>query len=366
MFKKPKWYDEWNKANPKSPTGGYWIIGTLGVAIVVAVGIIVLGNPYQASTVQTGPRGSAMGVVKIDANRIADPSIEDYYTEEAYIPEGGEPLARDIYQNVQVLGDLTEDNFNRLMLAMTQWVAPEEGCAYCHGDADIEVYGEDALYTKVVSRTMIQMTQNINEGYEDHVGDAGVNCYSCHRGQPVPSGIWFNVSPVHENASGWAAVQNLATNASQSTSLPSDALEKYLADYNLIRVHDLESRVDNEGTQTVQDTERTFALMNHFSNALNVNCTYCHNTRAFYDLDQSTPQLDQAQLGIGMVQEINIDYLPEIEGILPQERLGEIHGDVPKVGCLTCHKGYNKPLDGTDMTADWPELVTTDGAPVYE
>lgn len=365
MFKKPDWYEDWAAANPKQGLGGYWVLLALVGALITGFYIAILGNPYPTTTVQTGPRGTAMGVVKMDQGRLPDPSLEDYYTEEAYVPEGGEELAGDIYDNVQVLGDLTDDNFNRLMLAMTQWVAPDEGCAYCHGDGDIEAYGEDNLYTKVVARTMIQMTQNINESYPDHVGEAGVNCYSCHRGQPVPSGVWFNINPVNEAASGWSAVQNRATATSQSTSLPSDALEKYLADYNAIRVHDLEPRVDNEGTATIQDTERTYSLMNYFSNSLNVNCTFCHNTRAFYDLEESTPQLLQSQIGIGMVQEINLDYLPEIEGILPEEKLGAVHADVPKVGCLTCHKGYNKPMNGADMITDWPELATTE-APVYE
>lgn len=365
MFKKPSWYKEWAESNPTRSVGPYVIFAALGTAIIVAVGVVTLGNPWQTSTVQTGPRGTAMGVVKIDAHRIADPTLEDYYTEEAYVPEGGEELAGDIYENVQVLGGLTEDNFNRLMVAMTQWVSPDEGCTYCHGDVDIEEYGKDTLYTKTVARKMIQMTQNINDGYEDHVGGAGVNCYSCHRGEPVPSGIWFNVAPIHENASGWSANQNLATTSSQSTSLPSDALEVLLGDYNIIRVHDLESRVDNEGTASIQDTERTYSLMNYFSNSLNANCTFCHNTRAFYELEESTPQLGQAQLGIGMVQEINIDYLSEIADILPAERLGPVHGDVPKAGCMTCHKGYNKPMNGADMITDWPELATTDETPVY-
>lgn len=365
MFGKDmKWFPEWNKKNPTDIYGPIFVIGALGAAVFAAVIIIVYGNPAQTSTVQTGPRGNAMGVVKFEGVG-PDPDAENYYTDEIVVPSGGEPLAKDIYENVQVLGDLTEDNFNRLMLAITDWVSPDEGCAYCHGDGDIETFGEDNLYTKVVSRTMIQMTQNINEGYEEHVGEAGVNCYSCHRGQPVPSGIWFNISPVNEAVSGWSANQNRATEVSQSTSLPSDALEKYLADYNTIRVHDLEPRVENEGTASIQDTERTYSLMNYFSNSLNVNCTFCHNTRAFYDLEQSTPQLGQSQIGIGMVQEINIDYLPEIADVLPQERLGQIHGDVPKVGCLTCHKGYQKPLNGLDMIGDWPELATTE-APVYE
>ena len=66
--------------------------------------------------------------------------------DEPYIPDGSEPLAKDIYQNVQVLGDLTEDNFNRLMAAMTNWVSPDQGCAYCHGEGDLETYG-CLLYT---------------------------------------------------------------------------------------------------------------------------------------------------------------------------------------------------------------------------
>lgn len=365
----PKWYDKWNQDNPKTVNeilGPAILVGVAGGAIFIAALIVTWGNPAQTSTVQTGPRGNAMGIVKFDADRATpDPTIEDYYTEETYVPEGGEELARDIYENVQVLGDLTDDNFNRVMLAITQWVSPDEGCAYCHGDGDLETYGEDTLYTKVVARSMIQMTQNINENWGEHVGEAGVNCYSCHRGQNVPSGIWFNIQPVNENASGWAANQNRATVQSGSSSLPSDALEQYLLNYETIRVHDLEPRVDNEGTASIQQTERTYSLMNYFSNSLDVNCTFCHNTRAFYDLDQSTPQLEQAQLGISMVQELNNDYLLEIEDVLPAERLGAMHQDVPKVGCLTCHKGYNKPLGGLDMVGDWPELASSE-PPVYD
>ena len=68
--------------------------------------------------------------------------------------------------------------------------------------------------------------------------------------------------------------------------------------------------------------------MNYFSNSLGVNCTYCHNTRAFYDLDQSTPQLPQAQLGIGMALDLNTDYLLPLGEILPASTgSGELHGD---------------------------------------
>ena len=77
----------------------------------------------------------------------------------------------------------------------------KHSCAYCHGEGDLETYGEDALYTKVVSRRMIQMTQNINENWDGHVNankQVGVTCMTCHRGQNVPSEIWFKITPVNE------------------------------------------------------------------------------------------------------------------------------------------------------------------------
>ena len=147
---------------------------------------------------------------------------------------------------------------------------------------------------------------------------------------------------------GWAANQNRATSLSQSTSLPSDALQKYLVEYEPIRVHDLEPRVDNAGTASIQDAERTFSLMNYFSNSLGVNCTYCHNTRALHDLDQATPQLPQAQLGIGMALELNNDYLLPLGEVLPASRLGALHADAPKVACATCHKGHAEAARGPE------------------
>ncbi len=368
----PKWFDKWNSENPTDIYGPAILIGALGGAVFLAIMLITFGQPYATDSMQTGPRGTGMSVpeFKLDLAK-ADPTIEDMYTEAPYIPEGGEDLAKDIYQNVQVLGDLTEDNFNRLMNAITNWVAPEQGCAYCHGDVDVEEYGNDDLYTKVVARNMIQMTQAINEGWDGHVNankQVGVTCYTCHRGQNVPSDIWFRITPVTESTAGWSAVQNRATTQSQYTSLPSSALEAYLLNYEQIGVHDLESHVaeyPSEGIQTWQHTERTYSLMNYVSNSLGVNCVFCHNSRAFYDPEQVTPQWGTEQLGIGMVQEINNDWLVPLRDTYPPERLGPVHADAPKAACKTCHKGYQQPLQGMNVIADWPELPTT-GAPVYE
>ena len=369
----PNWFGKWNKENPTNVFGPAILVGVLGGAIFLAALIVTWGNPAQTASLQTGPRGTGMSVPEFNAMRLSpDPTIEAMYTEEAYIPDGSEPLAKDIYKNVQALGNVTEDNFNRVMNAMTQWVAPEQGCAYCHGDGDLETYGEDNLYTKVVSRRMIQMTQNINENWDGHVNanaEVGVTCYSCHRGQNVPSEIWFNVTPVTEATSGWASVQNRATRISQSTSLPSNALEVYLTEDVPVNVHDLESRVagvpNDEEVASIQKTEMTYSLMNYFSNSLGVNCVFCHNSRAFYDPGQVTPQWATALLGRQMVIEMNQEYLIPLQDTYPADRLGPLHADAPKAACKTCHKGYQQPLQGTNVIADWPELATSE-TPVYE
>ena len=49
------------------------------------------------------------------------------------------PKAGAIYKNVQVLGDLTVTQFARTMAALTTWVAPEQGCNYCHNPNNMEI-----------------------------------------------------------------------------------------------------------------------------------------------------------------------------------------------------------------------------------
>lgn len=369
-WKLPDWYDRWKKDNPVtlgSLTGPIILFLVGFSAWIAAIALIVWYNWAQPESLQTGPRGAGMSVPNLAGLDAPDKSIEAYYTEEAYTPEAGEDLAKDVYENVQVLGDLTDANFTRLMLAMTEWVSPEQGCAYCHNEENL---ADDDVYTKIVSRRMIQMTRNINENWDGHVGETGVNCYTCHRGQNVPSGIWFKIAPQLEAASGWAAVQNYATDQSVSTSLPHDALEKLLLEDGQINVHDLEPRVPGSTADvgelaSIQDTERTYSLMNYFSHSLGVNCTFCHNTRAFYDGAQITPQWATAYQGIDMVQEMNQEYLVPLRDTYPANRLGPMHEDAPKAACNTCHKGYNKPMMGLPMLSDWPELAA-EGPPEYE
>ncbi len=360
------WFSEWNKKNPTNIYGPAILVGA-GVG-AIAFAAIVISYTEKPDITQTGPQGNGLYVHNLPLSEEATaslPGVADYYTEEVFPPEEDEPLAKDVYENVQVLGDLTEGNFTRLMVAITEWVSPEQGCAYCHNEENL---ASDDVYTKIVSRRMIQMTQNINENWDGHVGETGVNCYTCHRGQNVPSDIWFKIAPGLESAEGWSANQNLATMQSVSTSLPHDALEKLLGEEGVIKVHDLEPRVPGvpgmDGLASIQDTERTYSLMNYFANSLGVNCGFCHNSRAFYDGAQVTPQWATAYQGIDMVREMNAEYLVPLKDTYPEHRLGPKHADAPKAGCKTCHKGVYKPLGGTPMLTDWPELAA-EGAPDY-
>lgn len=371
----PKWFDKWNGDNPTNIFGPAIAVGAVGGAVFVAALIVGFGQPYATASQQTGPRGTGMHVQEFESSLAAgDPTVLDFYTDEPFVPEEGEELASEIYENVQVLGDLTDANFNRLMGAMTQWVSPEEGCTYCHANAADGEYADDDLYTKVVARSMLMMTRNINVNWDAHVNanyEVGVTCYTCHRGQPVPNNVWFRVGQVNANAEGWPAIQNRATMTSNFTSLPSTYLETYLLEqegggYAQIAVHDLEARVQQQpGDPLIQQAEMTYAFMNYIGNSLGVGCVFCHNSRAFYDGSQNTPQWGTASLGIIMVQEIIAEYLLPLEDVYPENRLGPVFGDAPLAACRTCHQGYQQPLNGLNVIHNWPELAVIDGPPDY-
>jgi photosynthetic reaction center cytochrome c subunit len=263
------------------------------------------------------------------------------------------PKASDIYKNVQVLGDLSVGEFTRLMVAVTQWVSPEEGCNYCHVAG--EGFEADTLYTKKVARVMIQMTQNANENWDQHVGGAGVTCYTCHRGKNVPEYVW-NINPGHKVASGMKnQMQNVSSVAAGLSSLPVDPFTPYLLDDRNGR-HAGTTALRDGGGVSMKESEWGYSLMMHFSDSLGVNCTYCHNSRAFFSWDESAPTRVRAWHGIRMVREMNNEYVEPTTDWLPPHRLGAL-GDAQKVNCETCHQGAYKPLLGANMIKDYPNLA---------
>ena len=271
--------------------------------------------------------------------------------------EAGGDKASAVYENVQVLGDLSAEQFNRLMVSITEWVAPQQGCTYCHSTENM---ASDELYQKRVARRMIQMTQYINSSWkENHVHQAGVTCYTCHRGNPVPANIWFD-RPIQgegrfipRNNS-----QNLASAEVGNTSLPYDVYQAFYqhkdTPADAVRVNATTALPETKG-KPIQDAEKTFAIMISMSQSLGVNCTFCHNTRSVAQWDTSTPNRVHAWYGIRMVRDLNQDYLTPLTSVFPRNRLGVL-GDAPKVNCATCHNGANKPLNGANVIDPYPEL----------
>ncbi|MBK1632817.1 photosynthetic reaction center cytochrome c subunit [Thiohalocapsa halophila] len=324
---------------------------TLALAAVGVAALITGCEAPPPEVVQNGYRGLGMQTnyntdrlqASLDANVPPEP-----------IPAAtpGGPMAKDVYKNVQVLGELTVAEFNRLMVALTNWVAPEEGCYYCHVNEGFEY---DGIYTKVVSRRMIQMTQTTNANWKDHVADTGVTCYTCHRGKPVPEYVWTSDPGPGQPSMIAPTGQNVAAKSVAYASLPYDPFTPYLLQDNDIRVIG-ETVLPQGNRSSIKQAEWSYGLMMHMSSALGVNCTYCHNSRSFYSWDQSAPARTTAWYAIRHVREMNNDYVVPLSEIIPASRKGPL-GDVYKIYCTTCHQGAYKPLYGAKMLKDYPSLA---------
>ena len=275
--------------------------------------------------------------------------------------DGSGPLASEVYQNVQVLKDLSVGEFTRVMLSMVEWVAPDDqkNCTYCH---NAENYADESRYQYKVARRMLTMTRDINSNWQAHVGQTGVTCHTCHRGQPVPPYVWF-VDPgsgrenafVGTRAGQNSAVTGLGITTIGHSSLPYDPYSPYLLGNLPIRVNG-PTALPTGNRSSIKQAEWTYALMVHMSDSLGVNCTYCHNSRAFAEWGgESRPQRTTAWHGIRMARGLNNTYMVPLTSVFPDTRLGPT-GDVAKVNCQTCHQGVNKPYGGVSMAKDYPEL----------
>lgn len=329
------------------------ITAKLCTAAVLCGSLLVAGceQPPQ-ETVQRGYRGTGMEHVASPETLSETVAANSVPTPQPAVSSAG-PKAKDIYQNVQVLGDLSVGEFTRLMAAITEWVSPEEGCNYCHVSEGFEL---DTKYTKKVARVMVAMTQQANQDYGDHVGGAGVTCYTCHRGKNIPEYVWAT-DPGGPHPPGiTTAMQNIASESTASTSLPFDPFTVFFEDDKSIRVAG-DTALPNGNRSSIKQTEWVYGLMMHFSDSLGVGCIHCHNSRAFSDWSQSTPERVKAWHGIQMVRSMNNDFINLTTDWLPAHRKGP-EGDPLKVNCKTCHQGAYQPLLGADMLTDYPNLST--------
>ena len=338
---------------------GLGLLAGVAALLLTAAMLFTAGwtHPPVHST-QTGYRGLGM-------EQIANPAKEALLKMANGLPvapmDPASPdgqKATEVYTNVKVLTDLSVDQFNRVMLSITQWVAPDQGCGFCHNTNNL---ADDSLYTKVVARRMLEMTRHINKDWKQHVAATGVTCYTCHRGLGVPANIWHD-NPGSQRTAGFATTNygmGHPASANGTTALPLDPYASLLDGPPLgssdnIRVVATQALPTGSGA-SIQTAEQTYSLMVAMSESLGVNCTFCHNTRAFSQWAESTPQRVTAWHGIQMVRDLNTHYLDPLQSTFPPNRLGPA-GDGPKLNCATCHQGLSKPLFGISLAKNYPEL----------
>jgi photosynthetic reaction center cytochrome c subunit len=297
--------------------------------------VTFLAAALSLAACEAGPKSSAqIGYRGLGMQQIVDPDRQRVVLASNPVPAPlppapPSPMAK--WQNVQVLTDLNVGEFTRTMTAITNWVSPktgpDAGCNYCHNAANL---ASDEKYAKVVARRMLAMTRDINSNWRAHVKQTGVTCYTCHAGNSVPrAGLWHFTD------------QN-------------QYLRAYL-DKSDLRVQTQGVLPTADNRSSIRQAEYTYALMINMSNSLGVNCTFCHNSRAWATWQDAPPTRLGALYGLRMIRYLNEGYVAPLSSVLPPSRLGP-HGDGPKAGCATCHNGLHKPLAGAKMAKDYPGL----------
>ena len=337
------------------------VVGVIAFALF-CVGLTVPPWVFPPiESIETGPAAIEMVQFK-DPDRVLPYSAKP---EPLEAPDNeGSPKATEVYQNVQVLTDVTDAEFTRLMLAMTEWVAPKQGCEYCHNLESEQGFADDSLYTKKVARRMLQMVRYINSKWPEHVAPSGVTCYTCHRGQNVPPWTWYRQEkPSGDQFLGKPRPWHLEAKTIRQF-FPDVPYNDYLlAKHKSAQIQSTDPLVNRYGQAEVakeQDAEDLYLFMMQMAQSMGVNCTYCHNSRAFRDWSQSTPYRWIAYWGIRMARDLNSNYIEPMASVFPANRKGPL-GDPAKIACGTCHEGNNKPLGGYRLLDHYLAGLTEDG-----
>lgn len=276
---------------------------------------------------------------------------------------GGGPTAAAAYRNVRVLGDVSKAEFDRTMVAITAWVAPTQGCGFCHG-------GQTANYAadyprKEIARSMLAMTRVMNANWTDHVGTRGVTCYSCHGGRNVPLNLWHLDPPLAPPEGGILGKPQAWNTEAKTirTFFPSRPNRMFLLEglpAAYLQSHDeaLATTGKSSFEHNRDYAEQVYVQMMQMSNALGVNCTYCHQSRALFDWKQSPPQRLHGYSGLKMTAMLNQNFFsrltPLVRRAVPSQ-IGKM-GDAGMADCKTCHQGSEETPGG--MThALYPALI---------
>lgn len=331
-----------------------WIFPASAAAFAVAAGVALIPHWVLPPILSTdyGPAAGEMVVFKDSRAKPPTPQPEI-----APVAQGG-PSAASAYRNVKVLGNVSKAEFDRTMVAMTRWVAPNQGCTFCHANG--EPYATDNP-RKEIAREMLVMTRTINANWTNHVGVRGVTCYSCHAGKNMPDDRWFIDAPLVPPEGGMIGKPQ-AWNTQAKTIrnfFPSRPNRMFLLQGLPAGGTQMKQALATTGKSTFQHdrdyAEQVYILMMQMSNGLGVNCTFCHNSRAAFDWAQSPPNRLHGYSGIVMTRMINQNYIANLAPLTEPQFLGKM-GDAPKADCKSCHQGQEKPTGGMQSVI-YPALI---------
>ena len=346
------------------PTYLKWAVGAgtvVGIAFVLAV---PKWTAPSAAGIQVGPPPTSM--LLFPQGQKAEPVSQVAPAPLPPVAPSGQ-LAKAVYKNVQVLGDVDQAEFMRLQEAITQWVSPKQGCGFCHAGDD---WASDAKPQKIAARLMLSMTRTINADWSNHVAPAGVTCFTCHRGQPIPAETWFPQAPKKQHPH--VANQQPYNEAADTVRkfFPDAGWALYFVGDENISAQSLSVEPDNQVHSFITVT-RMYEMMMQLSDGMGVNCGFCHNSRAFWDWSQSTPQRWTAYYAIQQIRALNNDFLLKLADAIPMKRIRVHETTLPVLPaveagiqegnglavCATCHYSQPKPMGGADVISTYPSLV---------
>ena len=340
---------------------------TLAIGAVAAAAFVVFVPEWTFSAgngVQIGSSPTSM--IYFSKGQMQEPVSQEAPPPLPPVQAGG-LSATDTYKNVKVLTDVSAAEFMRLQHAITQWVSPKQGCGFCHAGGD---YASEANPMKDAARVMLRMVRHVNADWGNHVNPAGVTCYTCHRGQPIPAETWFPSRPRPDRP--FIAKQDDWQESADTVRkfFPDAGFEEYFVQAEPISVQST-TPLPSGTVSTSIVAKRVYEMMMQMSDGIGVNCGYCHNSRVFQSWEQSTPYRWSGYDGIRLTRDLNRNFLLQVAPLVPETRELVRETQIPVlparetgvqggnglVVCATCHYALPKPLNGAEMLPDYPGLT---------
>lgn len=209
-------------------------------------------------------------------------------------------LAQDVYKHIDVFRDKPATAVLPAMDALRHQLGVD--CSWCH---KLYEWDNEDLKPKQTARMMFHMQRFINTSTFD--GKQRVNCWTCHRSQPIPATLPLSKGEPPESG----AAKMFIRYKPEQADLPVEKVFRNIKVLNGV------------------PTKKLPVVMTYINRSLGVRCNFCHNVEDFSS-DEKPPK-QMARKMMDMVHGIQANFYKG--------------GDTP-VQCYNCHQGQEKPPEG--------------------